>query len=48
MLEYDPQPPFRSGSPQQADPDVTKRVRTMAVPFVAMARAAAEKAKRNW
>ncbi len=48
LAEYDPQPPFRSGSPKQADPDVTKQIQTLAVPFVALARAAAEKAKRGW
>ncbi len=48
MLEYDPQPPFRSGSPKQAEAEVTKQIRTLALPFVALARAAAEKAKRSW
>src|SRR5262249_23333494 len=48
LAEYDPQPPFRSGSPKQADADVTRQVRAMAVPFVALARAAARKAKRSW
>jgi cyclohexyl-isocyanide hydratase len=48
LAEYDPQPPFRSGSPKQADAEVTKQVRAMSTPFVALARAAAEKAKRSW
>jgi cyclohexyl-isocyanide hydratase len=48
LAEYDPQPPFRSGSPKQADAEVTKQVRAMSAPFVALARAAAEKAKRSW
>jgi len=28
MLEYDPQPPFRSGSPRTASPDLVEHVRT--------------------
>jgi hypothetical protein len=33
---------------EQADADVTKQIRATAAPFVAFARAAAEKARRAW
>ena len=29
-IEYDPQPPFDSGSPAKADPDLVRRLREMA------------------
>lgn len=48
LMEYDPEPPFKCGSPKQADPEMTKQMRSMSIPFVALARSAAEKAKRSW
>lgn len=33
MLEYDPQPPFKSGSPREADPALVKAMRTRYAPF---------------
>ncbi len=33
MMEYDPQPPFQSGSPAVADPEAVKMLQAMAKPF---------------
>ena len=45
-LEYDPQPPFGSGTPQTAPPPVLAMVRKMYEPLVAQARAVAPKHDR--
>lgn len=34
VMEYDPQPPFRSGSPKVADPALVKQMREMFGPFM--------------
>jgi cyclohexyl-isocyanide hydratase len=44
VLEYDPQPPFRSGRPEIADPELVASVRTAMGPMLAKRRAAAEQA----
>jgi cyclohexyl-isocyanide hydratase len=41
MLEYDPQPPFRSGTPATAPPEVTARLRQMYSRLVAQAKGVA-------
>lgn len=33
MMEYDPQPPFKSGNPKEADADLVKLLRTRYAPF---------------
>lgn len=33
MMEYDPQPPFQSGNPTNADPETVKLLQAMVVPF---------------
>jgi len=33
MMEYDPQPPFKSGNPKTADADTVKMLRAMTAPF---------------
>lgn len=33
MMEYDPQPPFKSGNAASADPDTVKMLKTMFAPF---------------
>ncbi|QJW93131.1 DJ-1/PfpI family protein [Frigoriglobus tundricola] len=33
MMEYDPQPPFKSGNPKVADADTVKMLRAMTAPF---------------
>jgi cyclohexyl-isocyanide hydratase len=33
LMEYDPQPPFNSGSPKTADAETVKMLRAMTVPF---------------
>lgn len=45
MAEYDPQPPFRAGSPEQAGADAARMMRDMHTDFVAQAR---EKASRAY
>lgn len=47
-MEYDPSPPFKSGSPKQADSKLTIHMQEMFAPFVQSARAAAEKARSAW
>lgn len=46
-LEYDPQPPFHSGSPQSAPPQVLARFHAAAAPLVEERRAEAEAAARR-
>ena len=46
-LEYDPQPPFRSGSPQSARPEVLARWRAAAEPMMEKRRAEAAEAARR-
>ncbi|MBI1915268.1 MAG: DJ-1/PfpI family protein [Planctomycetes bacterium] len=48
MLEYEPVPPFKAGSPASAGPKLTNLMRVMSIPFLKSARAAAEKAKAGW
>jgi cyclohexyl-isocyanide hydratase len=48
MMEYEPVPPFKAGSPASAGPELTTFMRVMFVPFLKSARAAAEKAKAGW
>jgi cyclohexyl-isocyanide hydratase len=43
-LEYDPQPPYRGGSPLKASPAVLKMVSDFYAPYLADARSAASKA----
>lgn len=45
-LEYDPQPPFHSGSPQSAPPQVLARFQAAAAPLIEKRRAEAEEAAR--
>ena len=40
-FEYDPQPPFRAGTPAEAGEEITEALRTIYHPFVEKARAAA-------
>jgi len=47
-LEYDPQPPFASGSPEKAPPAVEKATRAMYEPLHAAAREAALAARKKW
>lgn len=39
-IEYDPQPPFESGTPEQAEPAVTAHMSEMYAPFIEAAQAA--------
>lgn len=34
LMEYDPQPPYQSGSPKVADPETVKTIRAMFSPFL--------------
>jgi cyclohexyl-isocyanide hydratase len=43
-LEYDPQPPFQSGSPEKAGPERVARVRTQMAPMLEKRRLANEQA----
>ena len=43
MMEYDPQPPFKSGNPTVADKESVKMLRAMTVPFHAKLDAAARR-----
>lgn len=47
MLEYDPQPPFKAGSPDGAGPELTARVRERRAPAVEAARQAALVAQKR-
>ncbi len=44
LLEYDPQPPFRGGTPETADPQTLAGVRTMVAPMIEMRLAAVRRA----
>src|SRR5260221_11625044 len=46
-LEYDPQPPFKGGSPSKSDPAVLKMVNEIYVPVIAEGRNAAAKARER-
>lgn len=48
MMEYEPAPPFKAGSPSSAGPELTNFMRMMFAPFLKSARAAAQKAKATW
>jgi cyclohexyl-isocyanide hydratase len=45
-IEYDPQPPFAAGSPEQAGPEATAAMLDLFQPFIEAARAAAERSAR--
>ena len=47
-LEYDPQPPFGSGTPEKAPANIEKMARAMYEPLHAAARDAAAAAKKRW
>jgi cyclohexyl-isocyanide hydratase len=47
-LEYDPQPPFRSGTPEKAPPNITAQARQMYAPLVKAAQASAVEAAKKW
>src|SRR5436190_3488300 len=47
-LEYDPAPPFKSGSPETAPAQVTERSRKRLGPFLEAAQQAAKAAAANW
>lgn len=46
-LEYDPEPPFRAGTPAEAGPDVTKKVRDWMGPFGTVMHRVCEQASRS-
>ena len=46
MMEYDPQPPFQSGSPTTADPALVDQVRTVRQSIQAKRRAIVERSAR--
>ncbi|MGL6074545.1 MAG: DJ-1/PfpI family protein [Fimbriiglobus sp.] len=48
MMEYSPSPPFKSGTPEEAGPEISQHMKDMLAPFVKSATTAAEKAKSNW
>jgi cyclohexyl-isocyanide hydratase len=48
MLEYDPQPPFHSGSPALARPDIREVATRMYAPLVAQAKESAAVARSRW
>ncbi len=48
MLEYDPQPPFNSGTPEKAPAKIEKTTRAMYEPLHAAARDAALAARKKW
>ena len=45
-IEYDPEPPFRAGTPGTAGPEITQRVRDWMRPFDGLMREACERASR--
>lgn len=47
-LEYDPQPPFGSGTPEKAPPSIEKAARAMYEPLHAAAQNAAIAARKKW
>jgi cyclohexyl-isocyanide hydratase len=42
IMEYDPEPPFQSGTPEQAAPEIVAQANDFLAPFVEAARAASE------
>lgn len=48
IMEYAPAPPFKSGTPAEAGPELTKATAAMFAPFSRAAVAAAERAKASW
>jgi cyclohexyl-isocyanide hydratase len=48
MLEYDPHPPFHSGTPAEARPDIRDVITRMYAPLLKSAQASAEIAKARW
>lgn len=48
VMEYTPAPPFKSGTPAEAGPELTKATAAMFAPFSRAADAAAERAKASW
>ncbi len=48
VMEYAPDPPFKSGTPAEAGEEITKMTEAMFTPFTMSATAAAEKAKAGW
>lgn len=44
QMEYDPEPPYRSGSPRSASPALVNATRLKIAPFIASRRAATERA----
>jgi cyclohexyl-isocyanide hydratase len=47
-MEYAPAPPFNAGTPAQAGPELTQRMRKAFAPFVKSATAVAQKAAAAW
>jgi len=47
-MAYEPDPPFKAGSPTSAGPELTKVIRLMFAPLSKPAMAAAERAKARW
>jgi cyclohexyl-isocyanide hydratase len=47
MLEYDPQPPFRAGSPELAGKEISDPMRRSLEPALAMIRAAAKRSEKR-
>ena len=48
VMEYSPQPPFQSGSPDEAPAELTTMSQTMFKPFLQAARSAATAARETW
>ena len=47
-FEYDPQPPYKSGTPQSAPADITQMVTVMYAPVHSQMRTSAMNASREW
>jgi cyclohexyl-isocyanide hydratase len=47
-MEYTPAPPFKTGTPAEAGPEITGVMRAMYVPFVVKATDEAKVAKKRW
>jgi cyclohexyl-isocyanide hydratase len=48
MLEYDPHPPFHSGTPEEARPDIRDVITRMYAPLAKAAQNSADTAKSRW
>jgi cyclohexyl-isocyanide hydratase len=48
VLEYDPQPPFGSGTPEKAPPNIAKKGRAVLEPLHVACRDAAVAARKTW